>query len=90
MKLITKSIQDNLPISLIQLLWACYDEGYRNIVLDDYQFFKIEQLEGKTKLKMWQEKPQAIKMKSIPHFEECEVWIINDGNVVTMLFPKEY
>lgn len=39
---------------------------------------------------MWQEEPKAMKIKSIPHYEDCEVWIVNDGNVVTMLFPEDY
>ena len=90
MKITTKSIQDNLPISLIRILWDWYDEGYQNIVSDDYQFFQITQDRDKSKLKMWQEEPKAMKIKSIPHFEDCEIWIINDGNVVTMLFPDEY
>ena len=90
MKITTKSIQDNLPISLIRILWDWYDEGYQNIVSDDYQFFQITQVRDKSKLKMWQEEPKAMKIKSIPHFEDCEIWIINDGNVVTMLFPDEY
>ena len=58
--------------------------------LDDYQYFKIYEENGSNKLKMWQEFPDVMKIKSIPHFEKCEVWIINDGNVVTMLFPEEY
>lgn len=41
-------------------------------------------------MKMWQEEPEIMKIKSIPHYEDCEVWIINDGNVVTMLLPEEY
>lgn len=90
MRIVTKKINTKLSYELKLLIWNFYDEGYQNIAMDDYQFFKIEQIEGKTKLKMWQEEPRAIKVKTIPHFEECEVWIINDGNVVTMLFPEEY
>lgn len=90
MKVTTNRIKKKLPIDLIRLLWEWYDKGYKNIELDDYQYFQIIHVGEKYKLKMWQEEPRAMKIKSIPHFEECEVWIINDGNVVTMLFPEEY
>lgn len=90
MKVITKSIKKNLPNDLIQLIWDFYDESYQEIKFDDYQFFKIKTQENKTTMTMWQEEPQAMKIKSIPHYEDCEVWIINDGNVVTMMFPEDY
>lgn len=90
MRVLTSSIKKNLPNDLIVLIWKFYDEAYFGIQFDDFQFFKIENSEERTTIKMWQEEPPAIKTKSIPHFEDCEVWIINDGNVVTMLFPKDY
>ncbi|MFB5432768.1 DUF960 family protein [Enterococcus casseliflavus] len=90
MKIITKNIQKKLSKDLIGLMWRFYDEGYKGIELDDYQFLKIETMGNKTTMKMWQEEPKAMKIKSIPHYEDCEVWIINDGNGVTMLFPEDY
>lgn len=90
MRIITKNIQEKLPEDLIHLIWEFYDGSYQEIKLDDYQFIKIKTQENKTTMKMWQEEPQAMKTKSIPHYEDCEVWIINDGNVVTMLFPEDY
>lgn len=90
MKVITKNIQNNLPNDLKQLIWRFYDQAYQETEIDDYQFFKIENNGSKTTLKMWQEEPKAMKIKSIPHYEDCEVWIVNDGNVVTMLFPEDY
>ena len=90
MRVITKNIQKKLPNDLIQLIWRFYDEAYQETEIDDYQFFKIETAGNKTTIKMWQEEPKAMKIKSIPHYEDCEVWIINDGNVVTMLFPEDY
>ena len=90
MKVVTKNIQKNLPNDLIQLIWRFYDQAYQETEIDDYQFFKIETAGNKTTMKMWQEEPEAMKIKSIPHYEDCEVWIINDGNVVTMLFPEDY
>ncbi|MDT2835075.1 DUF960 family protein [Vagococcus carniphilus] len=67
MRITTKAIQKKLSLELIQLLWNWYDEGYQNIKSDDYQFFQVNQIERRTKLKMWQEDPQAMKIKSIPH-----------------------
>lgn len=90
MRVITKNIQKKLPNDLIQLIWRFYDQAYQETEIDDYQFFKIETAGNKTTMKMWQEEPKAMKIKSIPHYEDCEVWIINDGNVVTMLFPEDY
>lgn len=90
MRVLTQSIKNKLPMSLIEDIWDFYDEGYINVELDDYQYFKIYDENGINKLKMWQEVPPVFKIKSIPHFEECEVWIINDGHVITMLFPEEY
>lgn len=90
MKVVTKKIQKKLPNDLISLMWDFYDEGYQGMRLDDYQFLKIKPGKQGTTIKMWQEEPQAMKIKSIPHYEDCEVWIVNDGNVVTMLFPEDY
>lgn len=90
MRVVTKNIQNNLPNDLIQLIWRFYDQAYQETEIDDYQFFKIENNGSKTTMKMWQEEPKAMKIKSIPHYEDCEVWIVNDGNVVTMLFPEDY
>lgn len=90
MRVVTKNIQKNLPNDLIQLIWRFYDQAYQGTEIDDYQFVKIENNGSKTTMKMWQEEPEAMKIKSIPHYEDCEVWIINDGNVVTMLFPEDY
>ena len=87
---VMKNIQKNLPNDLIRLIWRFYDQAYQEVEIDDYQFFKIENNGNKTTMKMWQEEPKAMKIKSIPHYEDCEVWIINDGNVVTMLFPEDY
>lgn len=90
MKIITKKIQEKLSNDLIHLIWEWYEESYQEIEIDDFQFFKVTNNGEKTMLKMWQEEPQAMKIKSIPHYEDCEVWIINDGNVVTMMFPEDY
>lgn len=90
MRVVTKNIQKNLPNDLIQLIWRFYDQAYQETEIDDYQFVKIENNGSKTTMKMWQEEPEAMKIKSIPHYEDCEVWIVNDGNVVTMLFPEDY
>ena len=90
MRVVTKNIQKKLPNDLIQLIWRFYDQAYQETEIDDYQFFKIENNGSKTTLKMWQEEPKAMKIKSIPHYEDCEVWIVNDANVVTMLFPEDY
>lgn len=90
MRIVTKRIQQELPTEIIKIIWGFYDESYRGIDLDDYQFLQIKNINDKTILKMWQEEPSAMKIKSIPKFKECEVWIINDGNVLTMLFPEDY
>lgn len=90
MRVMTQSIKNKLPKSLIEDIWDFYDEGYINVELDDYQYFKIYDENGANKLKMWQEFPDVMKIKSIPQFEEGEVWIINDGTSETMIFPDEY
>lgn len=90
MRIITKNIQRILNENLIILIWDSYEEAYPDVEIDDFQFFKVTNKGEKTILKMWQEEPQAMKIKTIPHYEDCEVWIINDGNVVTMMFPEDY
>lgn len=90
MRVMTQSIKNKLPKSLIEDIWDFYDEGYINVELDDYQYFTLQTDNKKTTLKMWQEIPPVFKIKPIPHFEECEVWIINDSNTETMMFPSEY
>lgn len=90
MRVITPAIKRKLPSLLIKIIWDFYDEGYINVELDDYQYFKIYDENSTNKLKMWQEFPHVMKIKSISQFEECEVWIINDGKLETMMFPEDY
>ena len=90
MRIITKNVQRKLNENLIILIWDCYEEAYLEVEIDDFQFFKVTNKGENTMLKMWQEEPKAMKIKTIPHYEDCEVWIINDGNVVTMMFPEDY
>ena len=90
MRIITKNIKKRLPIDLIQLIWNFYDEGYQGVEMDEYQFLKIDTQDNNATSMMWQEEPQAMKRQSIPDYPSCEIWIINDGDVVTMLFPEDY
>ena len=57
MRVLTSSIKKNLPNDLIVLIWKFYDEAYFGIQFDDFQFFKIENSEERTTIKMWQEEP---------------------------------
>lgn len=91
MRILSKSITENLDSNLINIIWNFYDEGYQGVIKDDYQFFKIEQNSPTHSiLKMWQEVPPSLKTLSIPHYSENEVWIIKEGNLETMLFPSDY
>lgn len=90
MRVITPAIKRKLPSLFIKIIWDFYDEGYINVESDDYQYFKIYDENGTNKLKMWQEFPNIMKIKSIPPFKDMEVWIISDGKTETMLFPDEY
>lgn len=89
MEIITKRIKENIPFDLINQLWEMYYAGYpKNTEKDHYQFFKIEQ----TKITMWQEIPKQKKVIDYQneHQSEAEIWIIDDGEVHTMLFPEDY
>lgn len=90
MRIVTQKIRQELPLNIIEMIWEFYNKSYQGVEQDDYQFFQIETINNKTTLKMWQEEPPAFKIKSIPHFKNCEVWVINDGNRKTMLFPSDY
>ena len=90
MRLVTSQIKNNLDEGTVRLIWDFYDEGYQNKEFDDYQFFKIESIDNRSVLKMWQEVPPALKIKSIPQHEECEIWIVKDENTETMMFYYEY
>lgn len=90
MRILTKSISEKLSVELIEIIWDFYEEKHIGITMDDYQFFKISTDDESTTLKMWQEIPEAVKVKKIPQFPDNEVWIIKDGEIETMLFPEDY
>lgn len=94
-KIVTKNIKQKLPVDLINLIWSFYDEGYLEIEKDDYQYVKIQNNDKagdstSSVMTMWQEFPPVIKKSTVSFGIDCEIWIINDGNVVTMLLPEEY
>lgn len=91
MRFITKGIDKELPKDLIYEMWNMYDDGYERTPKDTMQVFETYKLPtGLIGIKMSQEEPRACIAKSSVATKFVKVWIIDDGENETMLFPEEY
>lgn len=93
MMVATRGVMDNIPSELQMAMWEIYfgtDEKERDFL----QCYRLDFLGNHTLITMSQEVPE-IKARIFSHpykkeLEEKKVWIIDDGNHLTMLLPQEY
>ncbi|MGW6190587.1 DUF960 family protein [Bacillus cereus] len=92
----TKTISEELGIEVQAILWESYDDikKQRNEQMDYLQVFEIEVLDDTLVITNRQEKPQLrtsffIKNK-IKLIKNTTVWIIDDTDYLTMMFPTDY
>lgn len=94
---ITRGIAEAIPFSLQMLLWCLLEEAKQKRELDYFQVFKLHtKTEGNEcvlEITHAQEHPEMyeekIQMSSDTVINE-KVYVIDDGENVTMLLAKEY
>ncbi len=94
----TRSIDSKIPLILQLLLWKLIDEKQATAEPLDYlQVFKLspQNKNGKTVQQIihQQEIPPRSETHLFPVIEKpfrTTIWVIDDGDYATMLFPSEY
>lgn len=92
---VTRAINGELNIEIQVLLWELLDSiaVSRKDKMDYLQVFEIVNSGNKLKITNRQEQPAMKKeliIESTLEIKDTTVWIINEPNYQTMLFPSDY
>lgn len=90
----TRRVNEEVSILIQGFLWYLIDEEVaKGRMLDYFQVFEIEGVDGGIKVVHKQEKPTWIQEVYLPVVDEerinQKIWVIDTG-YQTMLFPEEY
>ena len=94
---VTRGVNDEVDIRLQLIMWSMIDklkdEG--NVELDYLQVFRIRKEGKKIVISQSQEVPEysctyEIELEDIQIDDEIKVYVIDNGEYSTMLFPSEY
>ncbi|WP_286230282.1 DUF960 family protein [Neobacillus mesonae] len=95
-RLVTRSVESEVPIAIQVLIWNFIDElrKKRQSEMDYLQVFQLTVQDGVQEIINTQEEPlkeDSIKV-TLPKnlMLTTRIWIIDDGNYSTMLFPFDY
>lgn len=90
-KYVTKAVREKLEIHSLIEIWNMIEEGLEGTPLDYLLVFEAYQHpSGTMMIKMAQEDPPATKIqKSISPFP-FKVWVMLDGDILTIMFPEDY
>jgi hypothetical protein len=100
-KYATKEIVQTLPLNLQLFLWSCIEERVsRDEVMDYLQVFRLQNIYDPNRT--GNRVTRIVHSQEIPEYEstyilsdgsfpvEGTIFVIDDGNVVTMLWGEEY
>lgn len=93
---VTRTISEELSIELQAIVWQFYDEiiEQRKEKMDYLQVFEIESNESSLTLTNRQEElPFQIKIiikNKVKGAKNTSIWVIDDLDYLTMLFPTDY
>lgn len=94
---VTRGINEEVDVRLQLIMWSMIDklkdEG--NVELDYLQVFRIRKEGKKIVISQSQEVPEysctyEIELEDIQIDDEIKVYVIDNGEYSTMLFPSEY
>ena len=92
-KYITKGVQERIPILLVLFIWETIDRGREERTLDYLQIFTFYVEDNQQKIKHEQEQPPYERVyvcgEATTGIEE-KVYVIDDGDHITMLLANEY
>jgi len=93
---ITRKVHNEIPLDIQIILWGIWGKHSvdRNGNVDWLQVFEIKVNDDEYIIKHWSEKPKYSNEKHIPKkylsdVDECKIYIIDDDEYATMLFPDE-
>lgn len=94
---VTRGVNEEVDVRLQLIMWSMIDklkdEG--NVELDYLQVFRIRKEGKKIVISQSQEVPEysctyEIELEDIQIDDEIKVYVIDNGEYSTMLFPSEY
>ena len=94
---VTRDVNEEVDIRLQLIMWSMLDklkdEG--NVELDYLQVFRIRKEGNKIVISQSQEVPEysctyEIELEDIQIDDEIKLYVIDNGEYSTMLFPSEY
>lgn len=93
---ITNKVHNEIPLDIQIILWGIWGQHSvdRNGNVDWLQVFEIKVNDDEYIIKHWSEQPKYSHEKHIPKkylsdVDECKLYIIDDDEYATMLFPDE-
>jgi len=94
-KYITKGVQERIPILLVLFIWETIDRGREERTLDYLQIFTFYVEDNQQKIKHEQEQPPYERVYVCGKAEGMvtiteKVYVIDDGDHITMLLASEY
>ncbi|MEW9122023.1 MAG: DUF960 family protein [Thermotaleaceae bacterium] len=95
-RFVTRSVDSEVPIEIQVLIWNFIDElkEKRQLEMDYLQVFQLKVQDGVQVIINTQEerlKEDCIKVTlSKSQMLTTRIWVIDDGNYSTMLFPSDY
>ena len=90
---ITKGVQEHIPTLLMLFMWEAIDRGREERTLDYLQIFTFYVEDNQQKVRYEQEQPPYERVyvcgEATTGIEE-KVYVIDDGDHITMLLANEY
>ena len=94
---VTRGVNEEVDIRLQLIMWSMIDKlkNEGNVELDYLQVFRIRKEGKKIVISQSQEVPEysctyEIELEDIQIDDEIKVYVIDNGEYSTMLFPSEY
>ena len=92
---ITKGVQEHIPTLLMLFMWEAIDRGREERTLDYLQIFTFYVEDNQQKIKHEQEQPPYERVYVCGKAEGMvtiteKVYVIDDGDHITMLLANEY
>ena len=94
---VTRGVNEEVDVRLQLIMWSMIDKlkDEESVELDYLQVFKLRREGNKIVINQSQEVPEysctyEIELEDIQIDDEIKVYVIDNGEYSTMLFPSEY
>lgn len=92
-KYLTRNVKATVPMLLQLFCWNLIGKKVlKGAELDYLQIFEIKQTDEGSEITHRQEQPKFVETYEIlkRKLPELEIWVIDDGDHLTMLLPEDY